>query len=75
MEEALEHPAVTDDLGSRRRLRGFGIHLVGYFVVMGLLVAVNLLTAPENPWFVWPGVGWGGILAVHAAYVMGLFGS
>ena len=58
---------------ARRRLRGFGLHLVGYFVAMAVLVAVNLATAPENPWFVWPMVGWGGILAFHAAYAMGLF--
>ncbi len=58
----------------RRALRGFGLHLAGYFVVMTGLVAVNLLTMPETPWFVWPGVGWGGVLAVHAAYAMGLFG-
>ena len=81
MEEALEHSAVTNDgHGAQRRLRGFGLHLVGYFLMMGLLVTANLLTAPEiiglsDLWFVWPGVGWGGILAVHAAYVMGLFGA
>ncbi len=60
---------------ARRRLRGFGLHLAGYFVVMAGLVAVNLATDSENPWFVWPMVGWGGILAFHAAYAMGLFGS
>ena len=58
-----------------RRLRGFLVHLVGYFVVMAALVAVNLAASPENPWFVWPLVGWGGVLAFHAAHVMGLFGS
>ena len=75
MEETLEHPAVRDENAPRRRLRGFGIHLAGYFVVMAALVAINLSGMPENPWFVWPGVGWGGILAAHAAYAMGLFGS
>ncbi len=75
MEEAQQYPAVKDEEGARRRLRGFGLHLIGYFAVMAALVAVNLLATPENPWFVWPGVGWGGILAVHAAYAMGLFGA
>ncbi len=65
---------MSHDEAGRRTLRGFGLHLAGYFVVMGLLVAVNLLTDPETPWFVWPGVGWGGVLAVHAAFAMGLFG-
>ena len=59
---------------ARRRLRGFGLHLAGYGVVMVVLVAVNLLSNPENPWFVWPMVGWGGVLAIHAAFAMGLFG-
>ena len=60
---------------ARRRLRRFGLHLVGYFVVMAGLVAVNLAAAPGTPWFIWPMVGWGGIVAFHAAYAMGLFGS
>jgi hypothetical protein len=42
---------------------------------MAVPVAVNLLTSPENLWFVWLMVGWGSILAFHAAYAMGLFGS
>ena len=58
----------------RARLRGFGIHLLGYFMVMAALVAVNLATSPETPWVVWPMVGWGGVLAIHVAYVVGLFG-
>jgi hypothetical protein len=56
------------------RLRGFIRHLVGYFVVMLVLVAINLLTAPERPWFVWPLVAWMAPLAIHAAYAMHLFG-
>ena len=56
-----------------RRLRGFAIHLALYFLTMIVLVAVNFTTGPENPWFVLPMVGWGSILALHTAYVMGLF--
>ena len=74
MEEAQQHPPVRDGGDPRRRLRGFGLHLVGYFLVMAVLVTINLIAMPDNPWFVWPGVGWGGVLAIHAAYVMGLFG-
>ena len=59
---------------ARRRLRGFGLHLAGYAIVMVGLVAINMLSNPENPWFVWPMVGWGGVLAIHAAFAMGLFG-
>ena len=58
---------------ARRRLLGFGRHLAGYFAAMVALVVVNMTTTPENPWFVWPMVGYGGGLAVHVAHVMGLF--
>jgi hypothetical protein len=58
---------------SWRRLRGFALHLAGYFLVMIVLVAVNFGFDRDNPWFVLPMVGWGAVLAVHAAYAMGLF--
>jgi len=57
----------------RRRLRGFGYHLIAYFAVMIALVPINLLTDPERPWFLLPTVGWGAVLAIHAAYAMNLF--
>ena len=55
------------------RLRGLKRHLLGYFLVMAGLIAVNLLFMPESRWFVWPMVGWGPILAIHTAWAMGLF--
>lgn len=58
---------------SWRRLRGFAAHLAGYFLAMIVLVAVNFFFFQDNPWFVLPMVGWGSVLAVHAAYAMGLF--
>ena len=69
---APDNPA-RDAAASRRRLRGFVLHLAGYFVVMAALVAINLATEAEEPWFLLPVVGWGGVLALHAAYAMGLF--
>lgn len=68
----------TDDDRARaaralRRLRGFAVHLAGYFVLMVVLVALNFWLAPGRAWFVLPMVGWGAVLAVHAAYAMGLF--
>ena len=58
---------------ARHRLRGFVLHLLGYFVVMAVLVALNYFLNPEDPWFVLPMVGWGSVLALHVAWVMGLF--
>ncbi len=62
-----------DEKAPRGRLLAFGRHLTVYFVVIFVLGVVNMTTTPENPWFMWPMVGYGGVLAVHAAYVMGLF--
>ncbi len=58
---------------SWRRLRGFALHLAGYFLVMIVLLAVNFGVDRNHAWFVLPMVGWGAVLAMHAAYVMGLF--
>ncbi len=58
---------------ARHRLRGFVLHLLGYFVVMVALVPLNYVLSPEDPWFVLPMVGWGSVLALHVAWVMGLF--
>lgn len=68
-------PATSDDKArrARKRLRGFGVHLMAYFAVMVVLVPVNFLTTPDEPWFVLPMVGWGSVLALHVAWVMGLF--
>jgi hypothetical protein len=57
-----------------QRLKAFGVHLALYFAVMVILVPVNFYLTPDNPWFVLPMVGWGSVLAVHAAHAMGLFG-
>lgn len=69
----MRDPQGGEEEVARRRLKGFRVHLLGYFVVAVLLVAVNLLLTPGTVWFVWPIVGWGGVLAIHAAYAMGLF--
>lgn len=59
---------------ARRRRNGFALHLAFYFALMAVLVPVNLFVlAPDRPWFLLPMVGWGTALAVHCAFVMGLF--
>ena len=59
---------------ARRRLAGFRNHLIGYFLMMTLIVPINYITSPENPWFLLPMIGWGAVLGIHAAFAMGLFG-
>ena len=57
----------------RRRLRGFAVHLAAYFVIVTGLVVYNYTIGDHQPWVVLPMVGWGSVLAVHVAWVMGLF--
>jgi hypothetical protein len=49
-------------------------HLLIYFAVMVVIVPINALSAPEDPWFLIPLIAWGAPLAVHTAWVMELFG-
>lgn len=62
-----------EELASKR-LKGFGLHLLTYIVLIAILVPVNLFIFSETIWFPFPMVAWGSVLALHVAYVLGLFG-
>jgi hypothetical protein len=57
-----------------RRLKGFSLHILWYFLIMFILVPLNIFVYNSLIWFVFPLVGWGSVLAIHAALVLGLFG-
>ena len=72
----LMEPQDTQDAGvlrARRRLLWFGLHLVGYFILMAGIFLVTLSDNGVPTRFVIVLVGWGSVLALHAAFVMGLF--
>lgn len=48
------------------KLKRFYLHLVKYLLVMVGLVLVNLATTPHRLWVIWPAVGWGMGLLLHA---------
>ena len=51
MEKAQQSAAVStsdDDSPGRRRLRGFGLHFFGYFMVMSAFLVVNLAVTPDT---------------------------
>ena len=52
-------------------IKGFYFHLISYIVVNAVLVVINLLTSPEYLWFIWPIIGWGVGLLIHAFTVFG----
>ena len=62
---------------ARRRLvaeKGFYVHLVMYVLVILGLFIINALTGHGRWWFVWPAIGWGIGIAVHALSTFGLIG-
>ena len=54
-------------------IKGFYLHLASYLFVNVALIVINLLTSPEYLWFIWPLIGWGIGLIVHAFTVFGGF--
>ncbi len=53
---------------------GFYIHLAIYIAVMTLLVVINLTTAPDPFWAIWPLIGWGIAVLAHGLSVFVLTG-
>ena len=52
-----------------RKLKGFYIHLAQYLIIMLALLVINLLTRPQYLWVVWPALGWGIGVLLHALRV------
>ena len=50
-------------------LRGFYIHLTVYVIVNLGLFFINMITSPETLWFIWPLMGWGIAIVLHAIRV------
>jgi len=78
MNDTVDYSETSDDtsdqtVASRKRLRGFTIHMSLFLIVMNVLVILNFIYTPQDWWFVLPLILWGTPLALHAAYVMGLF--
>jgi hypothetical protein len=50
-------------------LRGFYKHLSVYVIVNLGLILINMTTSPESLWFIWPLMGWGIAIVLHALRV------
>lgn len=53
-------------------LKGFYSNLTSYCIVIPFLVFINLYTYPKYLWFVWPMLGWGFGLTMHALKTFGI---
>ena len=47
----------------------FKIHLINYIAVNSLLAIINLTLTPGYIWFIWPLLGWGIGIILHALRV------
>ena len=57
-------------------IKGFYVHLIVYILVNLLLFTINMITSPDNLWFIWPLMGWGIAIPLHAVRVFaGTLGS
>ncbi|MFZ5759370.1 MAG: 2TM domain-containing protein [Thermodesulfobacteriota bacterium] len=56
-----------------RERKTFTTHLAVYLIVIGSLVAINLIGSSRHFWAMWPALGWGGGVAVHGLRAFGLF--
>ena len=50
-------------------LKGFYIHLAVYVIVNLFLFLLNILVSPDSLWFIWPLLGWGIAIVLHAVSV------
>ena len=44
-------------------------HLAVFFVINLMLLGINLITSPDYLWSIWPLIGWGVAVVVHALKV------
>ena len=58
--------------GRLRAEKGFYVHLVIYVIVISGLFVINALTGHGRWWFVWPAIGWGIGLTIHALSAFGM---
>ncbi len=45
---------------------GFLVHFAIYCAVIFMLAIINLITSSEELWFIWPMLGWGIAIVIHA---------
>jgi hypothetical protein len=57
------------------RLRSLRLHVIVALGMLMVLIVVNVLTTPANPWWIYVLMAWMPLVAIHTAWAMELFGS
>jgi len=57
------------------RVRGLRRHIVVALGTLLVLIPLNLLTTPRNPWWIYVLMAWMPLIAIHTAWAMELLGS
>lgn len=55
-----------------KKKKEFYQHLMSFVMVNIAILAINLLTTPDNFWFVFPFIGWGIAIMFHYTDVFGI---
>ena len=53
-------------------LKGFYSNLISYVIIIPFLAFINYYTSPQYLWFIWPMLGWGFGLSMHALKTYGI---
>ena len=56
-----------------RDIKGFYTHLIIYVIVVGSLLALNLVRSSSHLWAIWPAIGWGIGVLFHGLNVYEVF--
>ena len=64
--EWAESRSIKGQLLADPDIRGVAVHLIIYLAVNALLIAINFKYSPDSLWSIWPLLGWGLGLAIHA---------
>ena len=56
-----------------RRGRIVRKHVIAALVTLLVIIPVNFIVSPRNPWWIWVLVVWLPLVALHTAWAMGLF--
>ncbi|PKP20191.1 MAG: histidine kinase [Bacteroidetes bacterium HGW-Bacteroidetes-21] len=66
MEDIEKYKKAKERIGE---IKSFYVHLITYTIVNVAMVIYNLIVTPQVLWFVWPMMGWGIGILVHALSV------